>query len=80
MITELPDTPDLVARLNELLPPEIRVWTFVRALNSFNSRFVFQSLLETTSKLILYARRTYVQLLRLLNGCVIYTATTQRLR
>ncbi|QRW17364.1 tRNA pseudouridine synthase A [Rhizoctonia solani] len=28
MITEPPDTPDLVAKLNELLPPEIRVWTF----------------------------------------------------
>ncbi|KAG9121567.1 tRNA pseudouridine synthase 1 [Ceratobasidium sp. 392] len=40
MITEPPDTPDLVARLNELLPPEIRVWKFVRALNAFNSRFV----------------------------------------
>ncbi|KAG8796307.1 tRNA pseudouridine synthase 1 [Ceratobasidium sp. 428] len=37
MITEPPDTPDLVARLNELLPPEIRVWRFVRALNAFNS-------------------------------------------
>ncbi|QRV74398.1 hypothetical protein RhiJN_02412 [Ceratobasidium sp. AG-Ba] len=39
MITEPPDTPDLVARLNELLPPEIRVWKFARALNAFNSRF-----------------------------------------
>ncbi|KDN35256.1 hypothetical protein RSAG8_11741, partial [Rhizoctonia solani AG-8 WAC10335] len=38
MITEPPDTPDLVAKLNELLPPEIRVWTFVRATNTFNSR------------------------------------------
>ncbi|KAG9126339.1 tRNA pseudouridine synthase 1 [Ceratobasidium sp. 392] len=38
MITEPPDMPDLVARLNELLPPEIRVWKFVRALNAFNSR------------------------------------------
>ncbi|KAG9076252.1 tRNA pseudouridine synthase 1, partial [Ceratobasidium sp. UAMH 11750] len=38
MITEPPDTPDLVARLNELLPPEIRVWKFVRTLNGFNSR------------------------------------------
>ncbi|KAH7327636.1 pseudouridine synthase [Rhizoctonia solani] len=38
MITEPPDTPDLVAKLNELLPPEIRVWTFVRATNAFNSR------------------------------------------
>ncbi|CUA74662.1 tRNA pseudouridine synthase A [Rhizoctonia solani] len=37
MITEPPDTPDLVAKLNELLPPEIRVWTFVRATNAFNS-------------------------------------------
>ncbi|KAG9083686.1 tRNA pseudouridine synthase 1 [Ceratobasidium sp. 370] len=38
MITEPPDTPDLVARLNELLPPEIRVWKFARTLNAFNSR------------------------------------------
>ncbi|ELU36078.1 tRNA pseudouridine synthase domain-containing protein [Rhizoctonia solani AG-1 IA] len=38
MITEPPDTPDLVAKLNELLPPEIRVWTFVRSTNAFNSR------------------------------------------
>ncbi|KDN33258.1 hypothetical protein RSAG8_13652, partial [Rhizoctonia solani AG-8 WAC10335] len=38
MITEPPDTPDLVTKLNELLPPEIRVWTFVRATNTFNSR------------------------------------------
>ncbi|CAE6432605.1 unnamed protein product [Rhizoctonia solani] len=38
MITEPPDTPDLVVKLNELLPPEIRVWTFVRSTNAFNSR------------------------------------------
>ncbi|CAE6465403.1 unnamed protein product [Rhizoctonia solani] len=38
MITEPPDTADLVCKLNELLPPEIRVWTFVRATNAFNSR------------------------------------------
>ncbi|CAE6458384.1 unnamed protein product [Rhizoctonia solani] len=38
MITEPSDTPDLVAKLNELLPPEIRVWTFMRATNPFNSR------------------------------------------
>ncbi|KAF8731154.1 Pseudouridine synthase, partial [Rhizoctonia solani] len=38
MITEPPDTPDVVAKLNELLPLEIRVWTFVRSTNAFNSR------------------------------------------
>ncbi|KDN33020.1 hypothetical protein RSAG8_13891, partial [Rhizoctonia solani AG-8 WAC10335] len=36
---DTPDTPDLIAKLNELLPPEIRVWTFVKATNTFNSRY-----------------------------------------
>lgn len=30
MITTIPDVPDLVARLNEELPPEIRLWGYVR--------------------------------------------------
>ncbi|KAG6910010.1 hypothetical protein DXG01_013732 [Tephrocybe rancida] len=35
MITSIPDVPDVVARVNEELPPEIRLWGFVRlALNS----------------------------------------------
>ncbi|KAG6866591.1 hypothetical protein C0991_002079 [Blastosporella zonata] len=30
MITTIPDVPDVVARINEELPPEIRLWGFVR--------------------------------------------------
>ncbi|KAF8587908.1 pseudouridine synthase [Ramaria rubella] len=29
--------PDLVARINEELPPEIRLWSFLRSQNSFNA-------------------------------------------
>ena len=29
-ITAIPDVPDFVARINELLPPEIRLWGYVR--------------------------------------------------
>ena len=54
MITTVPDVPDLVARVNDELPPEIRLWGYVRQLllafrpsfdrmqvrvqNSFNAR------------------------------------------
>jgi tRNA pseudouridine38-40 synthase len=30
MIVGIPGVPDLVARINEVLPPEIRLWSFVR--------------------------------------------------
>ena len=29
LITEIPGVPDLVARINEELPPEIRIWKIV---------------------------------------------------
>ncbi|KZS90778.1 tRNA pseudouridine synthase [Sistotremastrum niveocremeum HHB9708] len=38
MITAVPEVPDLVARINEELPPEIRLWGFVRTQNPFNAR------------------------------------------
>ncbi|KAH9846263.1 tRNA pseudouridine synthase [Lenzites betulinus] len=38
LITVIPGVPDLVARLNEELPPEIRIWSIVRVQNSFNAR------------------------------------------
>ncbi|KAI0064005.1 pseudouridine synthase [Artomyces pyxidatus] len=38
VITQIPGVPDLVARVNELLPPEIRLWGYVRVQNSFNAR------------------------------------------
>ncbi|KAJ2977314.1 hypothetical protein NUW54_g11435 [Trametes sanguinea] len=30
--------PDLVAKINEELPPEIRLWSIIRVQNSFNAR------------------------------------------
>ncbi|KAI5123520.1 hypothetical protein M0805_006680 [Coniferiporia weirii] len=38
IITAVPGVPDLVARINEELPPEIRLWSFRRVQNSFNAR------------------------------------------
>ncbi|KAH9992969.1 pseudouridine synthase [Russula compacta] len=38
LITQIPDVPDVVAAVNGLLPPEIRVWGIVRVQNSFNAR------------------------------------------
>ncbi|KAL5537125.1 PUS1 [Sanghuangporus sanghuang] len=38
LITHVPGVPDLVARTNEELPPEIRLWSFTRVQNSFNAR------------------------------------------
>lgn len=32
MITSVPGVPDMVARINAELPPEIRVWGYVRAV------------------------------------------------
>ncbi|KAF8623033.1 hypothetical protein AX15_006545 [Amanita polypyramis BW_CC] len=43
MISSIPDVPDLVACVNELLPPEIRLWGYVRAQNSFNARLACDS-------------------------------------
>ncbi|KAI0319395.1 pseudouridine synthase [Amylostereum chailletii] len=38
LITEVPGVEDLAAHINQHLPPEIRVWGFVRTQNSFNAR------------------------------------------
>lgn len=38
LITQIPGVPDVVAAINTLLPPEIRVWGIVRVQNSFNAR------------------------------------------
>ncbi|KAG1739992.1 pseudouridine synthase [Suillus lakei] len=38
LITAIPGVEDWVARVNEELPPEIRVWGSVRVQNSFNAR------------------------------------------
>ncbi|KXN92408.1 tRNA pseudouridine synthase 1 [Leucoagaricus sp. SymC.cos] len=43
MIMHVPGVPDLVARINELLSPEIRVWGYVRVQNSFNARIACDS-------------------------------------
>ncbi|THH18354.1 hypothetical protein EW146_g2617 [Bondarzewia mesenterica] len=38
LITQVPGVPDIVVRVNEFLPPEIRLWGYVRVQNSFNAR------------------------------------------
>ncbi|OCH96254.1 tRNA pseudouridine synthase [Obba rivulosa] len=38
VITAIPGVDDFVGRVNEELPPEIRLWGVVRAQNSFNAR------------------------------------------
>ncbi|CCL98596.1 uncharacterized protein FIBRA_00598 [Fibroporia radiculosa] len=38
LITPVPGVPDLVARMNEELPPEIRLWSILRVQNGFNAR------------------------------------------
>ncbi|TIB74236.1 pseudouridine synthase [Wallemia mellicola] len=38
MIVDLPDTPDIVEKINEHLPNHIRIWGFVRTQNSFDAR------------------------------------------
>ncbi|KAL1734023.1 pseudouridine synthase, partial [Schizophyllum commune] len=38
LITAIPGVPDLVARVNEELPPQIRMWGFTRVTNSFEAR------------------------------------------
>ncbi|KAJ6620637.1 pseudouridine synthase [Mycena sp. CBHHK59/15] len=43
MITVVPGIPDMVARLNDELPPEIRIWGRVRVQNSFNPRVMCDS-------------------------------------
>lgn len=43
MIVTVPGVKDLVAHINNELPPEIRVWGFVRVQNSFNARLVCDS-------------------------------------
>ncbi|KAJ6529995.1 pseudouridine synthase [Mycena vulgaris] len=43
MITAVPGVPDMIARINEELPPEIRLWGTVRVQNSFNPRTLCDS-------------------------------------
>jgi tRNA pseudouridine(38-40) synthase len=38
LITQIPGVSDVVAAVNQLLPPEIRIWGIVRVQNSFNAR------------------------------------------
>ncbi|KAJ7918660.1 pseudouridine synthase [Mycena leptocephala] len=38
MITHVPGVKDMTARINEELPPEIRLWGHIRVQNSFNPR------------------------------------------
>ncbi|KAI0630861.1 pseudouridine synthase [Trametes polyzona] len=38
LINVIPGVRDLVARINEELPPEIRLWSIIRVQNSFNAR------------------------------------------
>lgn len=38
LITQIPGVSDVVAAINNLLPPEIRVWGIVRVQNSFHAR------------------------------------------
>ncbi|KAM5532801.1 hypothetical protein V8D89_013520 [Ganoderma adspersum] len=38
LINIIPGVPDLVGRINEELPPEIRLWSILRVQNSFNAR------------------------------------------
>jgi hypothetical protein len=38
LITQIPGVPDVVAAVNNLLPPEIRIWGIARVQNSFNAR------------------------------------------
>jgi hypothetical protein len=53
LITQIPGVPDVVAAINKLLPPEIRVWGIVRVQNSFNARtyaFFLQNACSPSSK------------------------------
>ncbi|KAJ7509764.1 pseudouridine synthase [Mycena galericulata] len=43
MITSVPGVPDMTVRINEELPPEIRLWGHVRVQNSFNPRVLCDS-------------------------------------
>ncbi|THH32529.1 hypothetical protein EUX98_g1668 [Antrodiella citrinella] len=38
LIIDIPGVSDLVSRINQELPPEIRVWSYVRTRNSFQAR------------------------------------------
>ncbi|KAJ6581968.1 pseudouridine synthase [Mycena capillaripes] len=43
MINHVPGVPDMTARINEELPPEIRLWGHIRVQNSFNPRTLCDS-------------------------------------
>ncbi|KIJ48769.1 hypothetical protein M422DRAFT_28233, partial [Sphaerobolus stellatus SS14] len=47
LIQEVPGVPDLVGKINEYLPPEIRLWSFLRAQNSFNAHTACDSRMYT---------------------------------
>jgi len=51
LITQIPGVPDVVAPINRLLPPEIRVWGIIRVQNSFNAR-TYAPFLQTTFLLL----------------------------
>ncbi|KAF8659853.1 hypothetical protein AX16_001738 [Volvariella volvacea WC 439] len=56
LIITIPGVPNIVERLNEELPPEIRVWGLVRSQNSFNAR------LQCDSRKYTYFFPTYLLL------------------
>ncbi|KAJ7022099.1 pseudouridine synthase [Mycena alexandri] len=43
MITQVPGVPDVTGRINEELPPGIRLWEYIRVQNSFNPRTLCDS-------------------------------------
>ncbi|KAF9565823.1 tRNA pseudouridine synthase [Agrocybe pediades] len=43
MIMDIPGVDDLVTKINDELPPEIRLWGYVRTQNSFNARMICES-------------------------------------
>lgn len=43
MIMNVPGVSDMVTRINDELPPEIRLWGYVRVQNSFNARLICDS-------------------------------------
>ncbi|GJJ13518.1 hypothetical protein Clacol_007772 [Clathrus columnatus] len=47
MITIIPGVRDIVARINEELPPEIRLWSFQRTQNSFNAHTGLAQIVKT---------------------------------
>lgn len=38
LIVDIPGVPDIIEKINQELPPDIRLWAYVRTMNSFNAR------------------------------------------